>query len=68
MYSGGCQICTKFISVLRLVICKIYFRHQTDFPFRIYKSVANANSKQHLLLDQDNTDPDRGKPSVQLLQ
>ena len=57
-----------FLGVLKLVTYKIYFRHQPDFPFLIYKSVANANSKQHLLLDRDNnTDRDRGKPSVQIL-
>ena len=61
------SVCHKFLSVLKLVIYKIYFRHQSDFPFRIYKSVANANSKQHLLLDWDNTDWGRGKPLEQIL-
>ena len=31
MYSEGSQFVTKFLSVLKLVIYKIYFRHQSDF-------------------------------------
>ena len=50
MYSEGSQFARKFLSVLKLVIYKIYFRYQSDFPFPIYESVSNANSKQHLLL------------------
>ena len=47
---------------------KIYFRHQIDFPFHIHKTVADANSKQHLLLDQDNNvNLDRGITSMQIL-
>ena len=67
MYSGGSEFVTKFLSVLKLLIYKIYFWHQSDFPFHIYKSLANANSKQQQLLDWDNTDRDKGKPSVQIL-
>ena len=33
----------KFLSVQKLVTYKIYFRHQSDFLFHIYKTVANAN-------------------------
>ena len=67
MYSEGSQFVKKFLSVLKLVIYKNYFRYQPDFPFRIYKSVYNANSKQCLLLDWGNTDQDRGKPLEQIL-
>ena len=31
----GSQFVTKFLSGLKLVIYKIYSRHQSDFPFRI---------------------------------
>ena len=58
----------KFLGVLKLVTCKIYFRYQPDFPFLIYKSAANANLKQHLCCYRDNnTGRDRGKSSVQVL-
>ena len=41
--------------------------HQFDFPFNIYKNVANANSKQHLSLDWDNNmDRGRGKSWIQI--
>ena len=36
---------------------KQYLFQQYDFPFNVYKSVANINSKKALLMDQD-----RGKP------
>ena len=53
----------KFLGMLKLVKYKIYFGHQFDFTFLVYKSMANANSKQYLLLDQDNNmNRDRGKP------
>ena len=63
------SVCNKkFLDVLKLVKCNIYFRHKIDFPFHIYKSVVNANLKQHLLLDGENgMDPDKGKPSIQPL-
>ena len=61
MYSGGSDFVTKFLSVLKLLIYKIYFWHQSDFPFQIYKSLANSNSKQKQLLDPDNTVWDEGK-------
>ena len=58
----------KFLGVLQLLTYKVYFRHQPEFPFLICKSVANANLKEHLLLDRDNnTDRDREKLSVQIL-
>ena len=53
----------KFLSVLKMTTYKIYFRHQFHFSFNSYKSVANANSKQPLQLDWDNSiDCDRGNP------
>ena len=53
----------NFISVLTMAAYKIYFRHQFHFSFNSYKSVANANSKQPLQLDWDNsTDCDSGNP------
>ena len=57
-------VCRKnFISVLTMAAYKIYFRHQFHFSFNSYKSVANANSKQPLQLDWDNSmDCDRGNP------
>ena len=67
MYLGGYRFVTKFLIVLKLVTYKIYFRYQFDFPLLIYKNVANANSKQHLLMDRDNTDWDRENPLVQVL-
>ena len=67
MYSGGSGFVTKFLSVQKVLIYKIYFWPQSDFPFRIYKSLPNANSKQQQLLDRDNTNGDKGKPSVQIL-
>ena len=67
----GLNVCTEYTSyiyVLKLVECHIYSRRKIDFPFHIYKSVVNANLKQHLLLDRDNDmDQDKGKPSVQPL-
>ena len=58
----------KFLDVLKVVKCNIYFRHKIDFPFHIYKSVVNANLKKHLLLDRDNDmDQDKGKPLAQPL-
>ena len=62
-YSEGSRFVTKFLSLPKLVIYKIYFRHQSGIPFRIYKNVANAN----LLLDWDKTDRDRRKASEQIL-
>ena len=50
MYSGGSEFVTKFLSVLKLLIFKICFWHQSDFLFHIYKSLANTNSKQQELL------------------
>ena len=44
----------KFLNLLKLVKCNIYFRLKIDFPFHIYKRVVNTNLKQHLLLDQGN--------------
>ena len=58
----------KFLSVQKSVTYKIYFRHQFDFPFHIYKTVAKVNSKQHLLLAQDNNmNVDKGTTSMQIL-
>ena len=38
MYSEGSQFVTKFLSVLKLVIYKIYFWHQSDFRFVFTKA------------------------------
>ena len=49
------SVCHKrFFGMLRLVTYKIYFRYLFGFPFNVYKTVANANPKQPLLLDRDN--------------
>ena len=49
--------------MLKLVKYKIYFEHQFDFPFHVYNSTANANSKQHLLVDPyNNMKQDRENP------
>ena len=41
---------------------KQHLFQQHDFPFNVYKSVANTNSKeQGLLMDQD-----RGKPGIEI--
>ena len=57
----------KFLSVLNMATYKIYFRHQFHFSFNSYKSVANANSKQPLQLDWDNSmDCDRGNPEYNI--
>ena len=37
----------KFLGVLTVVKYKIHFSQHYDFPFSVYKSVANANSKQY---------------------
>ena len=66
MYSGGSEFVTKFLSVLKLLIYKIYFWHQYNFPFHIYESLADANSKQQQLLDWDSINRDKGDPSVQI--
>ena len=57
-------VCHKnFISVLTMATYKTYFMHQFHFSFNSYKSVANANSKQPLQLDWDNSmDCDRENP------
>ena len=48
------SVCNKkFLDVLKLVKCNIYFEYKIDFPFHIFKSMASANLKQHLLLDGD---------------
>ena len=62
------SVCNKFLDVLKLVKCNIYFEYKIDFPFHIFKSMASANLKQHLLLDRDNDmDQDWGKYSIQIL-
>ena len=52
-----------FFGVLTVVIYKIYFSQYYDFPYKIYKSMDNTNSKQHALL----MDWDKGKPWMQIL-
>ena len=52
-----------FFGVLTVVTYKIYFSQHYDFPYNIYKSVANINSKQHELL----MDWDKEKPWIQIL-
>ena len=45
------SICYKmFFGVLTVITYKIYFSQHYDFPYNIYKSMANTNSKQHVLL------------------
>ena len=42
--------------------------NQFDFPFKIYESLVNANSKQYLLLYWDNNiNQERGKPWIQIV-
>ena len=39
-----------FLGLLTVVTYKIYFSQHCDFSYNIYKSMANCNSKQHVLL------------------
>ena len=45
----------KVSSSIKVVKYKIYFGHQFNFPFNVYKSMTNTNLKQHLLLDREPT-------------
>ena len=40
----------KFVDVLTMDTCKIYFSRHYDVAYNVSKSVVNANSKQHVLL------------------
>ena len=49
--------CKKIFGLLKVVTNKHLFQ-QHDFPFKVYKSVANTNSKkQGLFMDQDGGKP-----------
>ena len=49
--------------MLAMVTYKIFFSQNNDFPYNIYKSVANTNSKQQILLMDGNEE----KPGIQPL-
>ena len=67
MYSGD-WVCHKISQCVKVDHKQdLFLALKFYFPFRIYKSLANADSKQQQLLDWDNTDRDKGKPSVQIL-
>ena len=38
-----------FFGVLTVVKHKMFFIHHYDFLYKVYKSMANTNSKQHVL-------------------
>ena len=52
-------VCYKmFVALLTVVTYKIYFSQHYDFLYNIYKSMANTNSKQQvLLIDRDKEKP-----------
>ena len=56
---GKFLVCYKmFVALLTVVTYKIYFSQYYDFPYNIYKSMANTNSKQQvLLIDRDKEKP-----------
>ena len=54
----------KFADVPTMGTYKIYFSQHYDLPYNVSKSVANTNSKQHVLL----MSWDKEKPWIQILR
>ena len=56
--SGAFSVCYKKNSLRAKSSHKEHLFQQHDFPFNVYTSVANTNSKeQELLMDQDIINP-----------